>query len=155
MPVLVRFKKMIVVLGLCAGLISVGGCSSHHDDNSMDGPQTEAEYNTEAASLTWPPGRPAPSPSHHLRTDLAYEPGNGVSDADQQWLCAWEVHYLGDPATRASDSLAQLVKFKGMHGYTKSYAVETKEAFDKMLSSLELGDAGPLQRDVTANCMVE
>ncbi|CEI31459.1 Protein of unknown function [Propionibacterium freudenreichii] len=24
-----------------------------------------------------------------------------------------------------------------------------------MLSSLELGDAGPLQRDVTANCMVE
>ncbi|WP_260265948.1 hypothetical protein [Propionibacterium freudenreichii] len=42
-----------------------------------------------------------------------------------------------------------------MHGYTKSYAVETKEAFGKMLSSLELGDAGPLQRDVTANCMVE
>lgn len=150
-----RLYSKMASLGLCVSLLAVGGCSRSHDDNSMDGFQTEAEYNTEAASLTWPPGRPAPSPSHHLRTDLAYEAGNGVSDADQQWLCAWEVHYLGDPATRASDTLSELPKYKGLHAYAEAYDVSAKEWFDKVLSSLELGDAGPLQRDVTANCMVE
>ncbi|SBT28209.1 Hypothetical protein PFR_JS14_72 [Propionibacterium freudenreichii] len=66
-----------------------------------------------------------------------------------------EPHYLEDPATRGGSALAELKKFKGLHAYTKAYDVSAKESFDKALGSLELGDAGPLQRDVTVNCMVE
>ncbi|AJQ89817.1 Hypothetical protein RM25_0082 [Propionibacterium freudenreichii subsp. freudenreichii] len=150
-----RLYSKMAFLGLCVSLLAVGGCSRSHDDNSMDGFQTEAEYNAEAASLAWPPGRSAPSPWHHLETDVHNEKGVGVTDADRQWLCAWEVHYLEDPATRGGSALAELKKFKGLHAYTKAYDVSAKESFDKALGSLELGDAGPLQRDVTVNCMVE
>ncbi|WP_230845983.1 hypothetical protein, partial [Propionibacterium freudenreichii] len=94
-------------------------------------------------------------PRHHLETNVYNEVGGGATDADIHWLCAWEVHYLGDPATRASDTLSELPKYKGLHAYAEAYDVSAKEWFDKVLSSLELGDAGPLQRDVTANCMVE
>lgn len=150
-----RLYSKMASLGLCVSLLAVGGCSRSHDDNSMDGFQTEAEYNAEAARLIWPPGRPAPSPRHHLEANVYNEVGGGATDADIHWLCDWEVHYLGDPATRASDTLSELPKYKGLHAYAEAYDVSAKEWFDKVLSSLELGDAGPLQRDVTANCMVE
>ncbi len=70
--------------------------------------QTEAGVQRRGGTSHLASRASAPSPGIRLETNVCNEVGGGTTDAIH-WLCAWEVHYLGDPqATRASDTLSEL-----------------------------------------------
>lgn len=148
---------LVAALG-CALVLT--GCSTGQKSGNLDGVAVGEEFSREAASLSWPDGFPIPSPRYQEmdhptvpgRSPGRAQPGVGMSDADSAWFCAWENYYLQDPTSHADKVVTQLRGLHAMHMYQVASDANTREYFDNIVSSLELGDAGLLHKDVEANC---
>lgn len=143
--------------GVCA---CADGLLDRPEVRNLDGVAVGEEFSREAASLSWPDGFPIPSPRYQEmdhptvpgRSPGRAQPGVGMSDADSAWFCAWENYYLQDPTSHADKVVTQLRGLHAMHMYQVASDANTREYFDNIVSSLELGDAGLLHKDVEANC---
>lgn len=145
-----------ITLAALAALLLLCGCGSAARTPTRTHLLTRteiiAEYHTESAKLTLPPGSIWPSIPQQIATDPAdyrYEAGVGQQGAQFWWYCSWAKHGISrdDPV-----ALARLNQVKTMSLW--SHIDDTGKAmFNEISTQIGAGNLGPLKDYLTSNCI--
>lgn len=158
--------KRTLLVGGCAIAVLVGlvGCGSSGSGSSQGPPgetpkQATAEYRSEQASLSLPPGAawpktPIASRAPDAKHGIIYQPGYARNQADFHWLCSWATALGSAPAGGSSAARAQ----KQIEGLKSTYVYQhgsdpgARANLGTIANSVGLGDYGPLEQFASVNC---
>lgn len=152
--------RNLVVAACLAGVAALTSCGGDEPPGppALSAADAEAEYRTEAATLTLAPGWSWPEePVQATASDglaMVYEPGYGKQAADYHWFCSWSDRTLDGtlPKAQRDKAAKQLPGIRRLYYYTDALPVESRPFIDEVLRSVALGDLARLQNDFRLNC---
>lgn len=149
-----RNKFIVLLLGMTALAISLGGCKSSGESKFIDAVGMQKEHRAAAANLKLPPGVVFRKKANEGGGG-SFEKGVGLGLAQWYWISAWEHEWLeqrnkdGARARKALDVLKNEVpKSETMTNNIDDYG---RRLYAGNLKKAELGDPSGFQQEVEVN----